>query len=229
MKKYLLILFVLFAYTIKGQVSNVHLSFGSTGVVHPSNVNEGDMISFSFWMVNTGNIPLDSSIEMIIAVEDSASSPVSYTTSSLGSFVDVDSVLSPNDSIFIVIWDYVSSARYGLGDNIVVIWPNFYTPYPSTSDEFTGTINVSTLSSVAQKQSDVFSIFPNPIIETATLKTVQPISTFQMIDILGNVVRYAENIQNNFMAIHKNELKSGIYFVEIKTGNNTQIKKVIIK
>jgi hypothetical protein len=229
MKKYLLILFVLFAYTIKGQVSNVHLSFGSTGVVHPSNVNEGDMISFSFWMVNRGNIPLDSSIEMIIAVEDSASSPVSYTTSSLGSFVDVDSVLSPNDSIFIVIWDYVSSARYGLGDNIVVIWPNFYTPYPSTSDEFTGMINVSTLSSVAQKQSDVFSIFPNPIIETATLKTVQPISTFKMIDILGNVVRYAENVQDNFMAIHKNELKIGIYFVEIKTGNNTQIKKVIFK
>jgi hypothetical protein len=229
MKKYLLILFVLFAYTIKGQVSNVHLSFGSTGVVHPSNVNEGDMISFSFWMVNRGNIPLDSSIEMIIAVEDSASSPVSYTTSSLGSFVDVDSVLSPNDSIFIVIWDHVSLARYGLGDNIVVIWPNFYTPYPSTSDEFTGMINVSTLSSVAQKQSDVFSIFPNPIIETATLKTVQPISTFKMIDILGNVVRYAENVQDNFMAIHKNELKIGIYFVEIKTGNNTQIKKVIFK
>jgi hypothetical protein len=229
MKKYLLILFVLFAFTIKGQVSNVHLSFGSTGVVHPSNVNEGDMISFSFWMVNRGNIPLASSIEMIIAVEDSASSPVSYAISSLGSFVDVDSILSPNDSIFIVIWDHVSSARYGLGDNIVVIWPNFYTPYPSTSDEFTGTINVSILSSVAQKQSEEFSIFPNPIIETATLKTVQPISTFRMIDILGNVVRYAENIQNNFMAIHKNELKSGIYFVEIKTGNNTQIKKVIIK
>ena len=226
MKKYLLILFVLFAFTIKGQVSNVHLSFGSTGVVYPSNVDEGDMISFSFWMVNTGNIPLGSSIEMIIAVEDSASS---YTTSSLGSFVDIDSVLSPNDSIFIIIWDHVSSARYGLGDNIVVIWPNFYSPYPSTADEFTGTINVSTLSSVAQKQSEEFSIFPNPIIETATLKTVQPISTFRMIDILGNVVRYAENIQDNFMAIHKNELNSGIYFVEIKTGNNTQIKKVIIK
>tara|TARA_B110000858_G_scaffold114177_1_gene130479 strand:- start:639 stop:803 length:165 start_codon:yes stop_codon:yes gene_type:complete len=51
MKKYLLILFVLFAFTLKEQLSNVHLSFGSTGVVHPSNVNEGDMISFSFWMV----------------------------------------------------------------------------------------------------------------------------------------------------------------------------------
>ena len=79
------------------------------------------------------------------------------------------------------------------------------------------------------KKSEEFSIFPNPIIETATLKTVQPISTFKMIDILGNVVRYAGNIKDNFMAIHKNELKSGIYFVEIKTGNNTQIKKVIIK
>lgn len=228
MKKYLLILFVLAAFTIKGQVSNVHLSFGSTGVVYPSNVNEGDFISFSFWMVNRGNIPLNSSIEMIIAVEDSAANST-YSTSSLGLFADVDSTLSPNDSIFIVVWDNVSSARYSKGDNIVVIWPNFYSPYPFTSDEFIGNINVSTLSSVAQKQSEGFNIFPNPITDKATIKTQQPITIFKMIDILGNVVRYAENIQDNFIAIHKNELESGIYFVEIKIGESTQIKKVIIK
>ena len=228
MKKYLLIVLVLGAFHLKAQVANVHLSFGTTGVVYPSNVNEGDMISFSFWMVNTGNIPLNSSIEMIIAVEDS-SSPVSYATSSLGSFVDVDSVLSSNDSIFIIIWDQVSSARYMLGDNIVVIWPNFYSPYPSSSDEFIGTINVSTLSSVAHKPSEYFNVFPNPITETATIKTEQPISTFKMFDILGNVVRYVENVQDNFMAINKNELESGIYFIELKIGETTQIKKVIIK
>ena len=227
MKKYLLIVLVLGAFNLKAQVANVHLSFGTTGVVYPSNANEGDLISFSFWMVNTGNIPLNSSIEMIIAVEDSSS--ISYATSSLGSFVDVDSVLSPNDSIFIVIWDQVSSARYMFGDNIVVIWPNFYTPYPSTSDEFTGTINVSALSSVAQKESEDFNIFPNPIKETATIKTHQPISTFKMFDILGNVVRYVENVHDNFMAINKNELENGIYFIELKIGETTQIKKVIIK
>jgi len=207
----------------KAQVANVHLSFGATEVVYPSNVNEGDMISFSFWMVNTGNIPLNSSIDILIAID------TSFTARSLGDFMDVDSVLSPNDSIFIVTWDHVSSANYRLGDNIVVIWPNFYTPYPSTADEFTGVINVSTLNSVGQKQSEEFSIFPNPITETATLKTQQPISTFKMIDILGNVVRYTENIQDNFIAIHKNELKSGIYFIEIKIGENTKIKKVIIR
>ena len=38
-----------------------------------------------------------------------------------------------------------------------------------------------------------------------------------------------KNIQDNFIAIHKNELKSGIYFIELKIGDNTQIKKVIIK
>jgi len=228
MKKYLLILFILIAFNIKAQVSNVHMSFGSTGVVYPDNVNEGDFISFSFWMVNIGNIPLISEIEIIIAVEDSATNS-NYSTSSLGSFSDIDSTLSPNDSIFIVVWDHVSSARYSQGDNIVVIWPNFYSPYPSTSDEFTGNINVSTLSSVVQKQNNEFNIFPNPIIETATIKTQQPITTFKMIDILGNVVRYAESIQDNFIAIHKNELESGIYFIELKIGDNTQLKKVIIK
>ena len=228
MKKYLLILFVLAAFTIKAQVSNVHLSFGSTGVVYPSNVNEGDFISFSFWMVNRGNIPLNSSIEMMIAVEDSTANST-YSTSSLGLFADVDSTLSPNDSLFIVVWDNVSSARYSQGDNIVVIWPAAISPYPITTDEFIGNINVSTLSSVEQKQSEGFNIFPNPITDKATIKTQQPITTFKMIDILGNVVRYAENIQDNFIAIHKNELESGIYFIEIKVGNNTEIKKVIIK
>jgi len=50
-----------------------------------------------------------------------------------------------------------------------------------------------------------------------------------MIDILGNIVRYEENIQSNFMAIYKNELESGIYFIELKIGNNIEIKKVIVK
>jgi hypothetical protein len=72
-------------------------------------------------------------------------------------------------------------------------------------------------------------VYPNPILETAIVKTQQHISTFKMIDILGNVVRYAENVQDNFIAIHKNELESGIYFIEIRMGKTTQIKKVIIK
>ena len=228
MKKYLFIVLVLISFTIKAQVSNVHLSFGSTGVVYPANVNEGDMISFSFWMVNRGNIPLASPIEMIIAVEDSGVN-TTYSTSSLGSFADIDSTLSPNDSIFIVVWDNVSSASYSQGDNIVVIWPNFYSPYPSTSDEFIGNINVSALSSVVQKQSEELNIYPNPITDKATLKTNQSISSFKMIDILGNIVRYEENIQSNFMAIYKNELESGIYFIELKIGNNIEIKKVIVK
>ena len=229
MKKQLLILLLaLGASPINAQVANVHLSFGESEVMHPANVSEDDMISYSFWMVNAGNIPLHSSIEIMIAVEDS-SSPVTFSQNSLGNYTNIDSTLFPNDSIFIVVWDQASSARYQMGDNIVVIWPNFYSPYPSTSDEFVGNINVSPLSSVAQKQSEVFNVFPNPIAETATLKAEQPISAFKMIDILGNVVRSAENVQHNFIAIHKNELKSGVYFIEIKIGESTQIKKVIIK
>jgi len=50
-----------------------------------------------------------------------------------------------------------------------------------------------------------------------------------MFDILGNVVRYVENVHDNFMAINKNELENGIYFIELKIGETTQIKKVIIK
>jgi len=223
MKKYFLITLVFVAFQVNAQVANVHLSFGAAEVLHPSQVNEDDMISYSFWMVNTGNIPLASSIDILIAVD------TSFIARSLGDFMDIDSVLSPNDSIFIVVWDHACSAQYSMGDNIVVIWPNFYTPYPSTSDEFVGKIHVSSLTSVQQKQSDGFNVYPNPILETAIVKTQQHISTFKMIDILGNVVRYAENVQDNFIAIHKNELESGIYFIEIRMGKTTQIKKVIIK
>ena len=228
MKKYFLIVVVFVAFQVNAQVANVHLSFGSTGVVYPTHVNEEDLISFSFWMVNTGNIPLSSSIEIIVAVEDSSLNST-YSTGSLGSFADIDSVLSPNDSIFIVAWDHACTANYRIGDNIVVIWPAAVGPNPITSDEFIATINVSLLTTVQQKQTDGFNVYPNPISETAIVKTQQHISTFKMIDILGNVVRYAENVHNNFMAIHKNELESGIYFIEIRMGEKTQIKKVIIK
>jgi len=224
MRKYLLILVATLSLMgAKAQVANVHLSFGSTGVVYPNQVNEGDLISFSFWMVNTGNIPLTSSIDILIAID------TSFTARSLGDFMDVDSVLSPNDSIFIITWDQVSSANYKQGDNIVVIWPGAVSPFPITADEFVGNIHMSSPISVQQKQSDEFNVYPNPILESATIKAQQPISTFKMIDILGNAVRYAENVQDNFIAIHKNELESGIYFIVIKMGETTQIKKVIIK
>jgi len=225
MKKHFLILVaILGLITAKAQVSNTHLSFGSSGVAHPQYVSPDEVISYSFWLVNTGNIPLEGEVEILSNFNNSVN------VRCLGHFADTDSVLSPNDSIYILAWDQVSYLNYIGGDNIVVIWPNAISPFPITTDEYTGTINLDTgTSSISETGITEINVFPNPITEKSVVELSSGVSTFRIYDVLGKVVRFEENIKTDFIAINKNELQNGVYFIEVNIEGKVITEKIIIK
>ena len=229
MKKTLLIFCIILAFATKSksQVSNIHLSFGEMGVTFHDTLDFNQMISFSFWIKNTGNIPLESVIEINLITSN-------YPTDIhwLGEFADSDTILNPGDSIFISCWDYVASQAYVGGDNIVVIWPSAVSPFPLTSDEYVGGVFVNTttmLNSIIEEQD--FSIYPNPISERSVLTNVnnKHITSVTFYDILGNTIYREENINVKQINIKEEEFNTGIYFVEIISGENKIIKKIIIK
>ena len=229
MKKILLIFSVILAFstTSKSQVSNIHLSFGELGVTYHDTLDFNQTISFSFWIKNIGNIPLESVIEINLITSN-------YPTDVhwLGEFTNSDTILSPGDSIYITCWDYISSQAYVGGDNIVVIWPSAVTPLPLTTDEFVGGVFINTTTQLNSilKEHD-FSIYPNPISDRSVLTNInnKEIRHITFYDILGNIIYREENIDLQQINIKEDEFNTGIYFVEISSGQNKIIKKIIIK
>ncbi|MBT5858980.1 MAG: T9SS type A sorting domain-containing protein [Flavobacteriales bacterium] len=229
MKKHLLIFSFVFAFVLssKSQVSNIHLSFGESGVVYHDTTEFTQLVSFNFWIKNTGNIPLESAIEINL-INDISPSDVHW----LGEFADSDTLLNPGDSIFITCWDYIGSQAFVGGDNIVVIWPSATSPFPITSDEYTGTIFVRNNTSLQNllKEND-FNIYPNPITEKSVLSNQnnKEITSLIIYDILGKIIYKEENTMFENIEIKKKDFNKGIYFVEIISGESKTIKKIIIK
>ena len=80
------------------------------------------------------------------------------------------------------------------------------------------------------------SVYPNPMTTSATvfinnysLSSVESY-TFVLYDILGNVVRKIEQVQDKQFTIQRESLNQGVYFYEMLKGNSSLKKgKLIIQ
>ena len=224
----ILILFLLgFSISSKAQI---HLGFGAPGVQHEDTVEYGDFLSFAFWIVNDGPDTLVEPIDINLLITDSNNT--SSTSAYLGNFSLTNNFLLPNDSLFIVSWDYLSSQSYMLGDNIVVIWPSFVSPTtPISYDIFTGNLFVSSTSSIQERtRVESLLIYPNPIIEKATIKTVDfsKIENFRILDIAGKTIKEMKIKGEQYVVFHKKDIPNGIYFIEITSKDKKYLQKIII-
>ncbi|MCF6280564.1 MAG: T9SS type A sorting domain-containing protein [Flavobacteriaceae bacterium] len=85
----------------------------------------------------------------------------------------------------------------------------------------------STLSTEVFAEND-FSIFPNPATNTVTIRTPEyiNITKVEVFDVSGKKMQLLELINNT---INVSKLQSGFYFMAITTGQNTVIKKMIVR
>lgn len=229
MKKIVIILLFVLALSPKTR-AQIHLSFGTPGVHYDDSVSYGDFLSFAFWIVNDGPDTLIEPIDINLVITDSSNTTSS--TAYLGNFSLTNNFLSPNDSLFIVSWDYLSPQSYMLGDNIVVIWPSFVSPItPISYDIFTGNLFVSSISSMQEKVSENgFLIYPNPVIDKAIIQTqIQSnIEKLRMLDISGKVIRDIQIKNKQYVVFQKKEIPKGVYFIEMTTNEKKDLQKIII-
>jgi hypothetical protein len=210
--------------------AQIHLGFGAPGVHYDDSVSYGDFLSFAFWIVNDGPDTLIEPIDINLVITDSNNT--TSTTAYLGNFSLTSNFLSPNDSLFIVSWDYLSPQSYMLGDNIVVIWPSFVSPTtPISYDIFTGNLFVSSTSSVQEKVAENgLLIYPNPVIDKATIQTQTQsnIEKLRMLDVSGKIIRDIKIRNQQYVVFQKKEIPKGIYFIEITTKKKKYLQKIII-
>ena len=229
MKKIVIILLFVLALSPRTK-AQIHLGFGAPGIHYDDTVSYGDFLSFAFWIVNDGPDTLTEPIDINLVITDSNNT--TSTTAYLGNFPLTNNFLLPNDSLFIVSWDYLSPQSYMLGDNIVVIWPSFVSPTtPISYDIFTGNLFVSSTSSVQEKVAENgLLIYPNPVIETAVIETKSHVNIdkFRMLDVSGKVIRDIQISNQHYVTFHKRDLPKGIYFIEITTNEKKYLQKIII-
>jgi hypothetical protein len=74
------------------------------------------------------------------------------------------------------------------------------------------------------------SIYPNPVSNFLNIESKQPNENAELIiaDVLGREIKSLP-IQNQTTTVNMNDLKDGIYFVQIKTANGIVAKKIIVK
>jgi len=229
MKKIVIILLFILALSPRTK-AQIHLGFGAPGVHYDDSVSYGDFLSFAFWIVNDGPDTLIEPIDINLVITDSNNT--TSTTAYLGNFSLTNNFLFPNDSLFIVSWDYLSPQSYMLGDNIVVIWPSFVSPItPISYDIFTGNLFVSSTSSVQEKVAENgLLIYPNPVIDKATFQTQTQsnIEKLRMLDVSGKVIRDIKISNKQYVVFQKKEIPKGIYFIEITTKKKKYLQKIII-
>ena len=90
------------------------------------------------------------------------------------------------------------------------------------------------LNSQAQKPSEVWSVYPNPVKEDLYIdvNVLFPSAyTITLHDILGNVIFTIEKTNTSFLhlSLKEYELNNGFYFLKLSSNKEVYIKKLIIK
>ena len=79
--------------------------------------------------------------------------------------------------------------------------------------------------SIIELSSNRFNIFPNPSTGSFQIETSEKSFSVSVVDVLGNVV-YSNN---KGQLLHQLNVVKGLYFVELKSGNEKSIQKLILE
>ncbi len=91
------------------------------------------------------------------------------------------------------------------------------------------TRNSSQLSNQMARDPDLI-IYPNPAKSVLYVKTELPLQEVKILDLSGNVIKIQKLKSSNVFNIRLdvNEIKAGVYFVNIKTESNNLIRRLIV-
>lgn len=86
----------------------------------------------------------------------------------------------------------------------------------------------------AQKPSEVWSVYPNPVKEDLYVDIKGMLNanyTIALHDVLGNIIFKIDNTNSNSyrFSLKEYDLNKGFYFIKLTSGNEVFIKKIMIK
>ncbi len=89
-----------------------------------------------------------------------------------------------------------------------------------------GTITVEAALSIEDKFAINVNYYPNPVVDQLTVTSLFPMDGYQVFDILGKQVQQGQ-MSANVATIDFSQLKSGVYFVKVQSGELQKTVKVM--
>ena len=77
----------------------------------------------------------------------------------------------------------------------------------------------------------MFSLFPNPTTSSTTIETKGYKGTYdiQLFNMIGQTVMVANSIPAGKYNLERGNIKNGVYFMKIRTGNEELVQKVVFE
>ncbi len=89
-----------------------------------------------------------------------------------------------------------------------------------------GVITVEQIASIEENFALSVNHFPNPVVNKLTVSSEFPLTYYEVYDVLGKKVA-AQAVEGTSIAIEMAQLKSGIYFVTVKSNDLQKAFKVV--
>ncbi len=140
----------------------------------------------------------------------------------------------PGNPVSIVIWDSMDQTEVSATYTFDYGYAKAYTKttFPSNDGEFS-VINISKNSSEIEDNTlSEISVYPNPAtdqIKVNTTNNISGISTFQILNLLGEVIYSVSEEFTETTSININYLEPGLYFIKIENNGSVFSKKIIKK
>ena len=186
------------------------------GNITTSNFNGGD-IWFKFTAPSTG------SVNVVVPVVGEWSSFIHYLYDSETSQSPIDHKSNMNINLSSQI---PSTVNY---DNLTPGQVYYMRAFDYGNDNF-GTVKFYIQAAQSQSVEDYtalnFTYYPNPAKDVIYLRSHEKISQVSLSNFLGQEVKHIAP-QKNQVKLNLNDLKNGVYFMKVTTGDNSQIVKII--
>lgn len=160
--------------------------------------DETEMCTTTAEIVNTGG----DWIEVLIDI-----SPSNMTVT--GGSDSFETVLTDVDEIRIFSNEDISF----IGDNILGIMD-------------LDNITVESSLSVGESNAIAFRMFPNPASNELTINSINPLSSYRIINVIGAVVQSGA-ISSNTQKLDISKINTGVYFVELNSPSGTAVRKLL--
>lgn len=235
------------SFGIIGSVTDLRLTLVSS-VVGTAGVNGGTISNPQ--VTRTGLTAVNLTNTFFLGSVNSVSSPlpvklVSFTAFPKNQTIDLkwETAIETQNDYFTIyrsrdgkVWDSVTSV-YGKGNfSENTFYETFdNNPYTGLSyyrlknTDFNGKEYFSPIRTVSfDKNNSQIKVYPNPAVSTIVVESGDEITSIKLMSSGGQIIPVPILGNNSSRVLNVSTLPSGIYFIQITEGNNTEIKTVII-